>query len=149
MLTTYFDDSVSEYWPKCVKSCKKCLPDPPELTGLIPVQPDHQIPVGQFANYICKDTTLGTDSGPSEYFKVQCIAENTFDLPTEYGWPICLPRTTTIPPVIPMAFNQTMERRVGEIYQRYQKKEFIDLSVKIQESDNHILQTTLPTVLGI
>lgn len=140
--------SVKYHWPSCVKACGTCLPEAPERTGLVPIQPDHQVPIGQHANYICQDNSLGTDQGPSELYLVSCIGENTFEIPSEYGWPLCLPRTTTVPPVIPLAFNQTMERRVAAIYQRHQKKEFIDLSVKIQDPGSHFLTTTIPSVLG-
>ena len=140
--------SVKYNWPRCVKACGTCLPDPPERTGLVPIQPNHQVPIGQQAKYICQDNSLGTDQGPSELYLVKCIGENTFEIPEEYGWPLCLPKTTTVPPVIPLAFNQTMERRVAAIYQRHQKKEFIDLSVKIQDPGSHFLTTTIPSVLG-
>ena len=140
--------SVRNHWPTCVKSCGTCLPEAPDRTGLVPIQPDHQVPIGQVASYTCQDKTLGTDSGPSELYHVKCIDENTFDIPGEYGWPLCLPKTTKVPPMIPLAFNQTMERRVQAIYQRHQKKEFIDLSVKIEDPGNHFLTTTIPSVLG-
>ena len=51
--------------------------------------------------------------------------------------------------VIPKALNQTLNRRVEELEKRFQKSEFVDLSVKLQEPQNHLLITTLPSVLGI
>ena len=53
--------TISDYWPTCVQSCKLCLPNPPERTGLVPVQPKNTIPVGGYGQYICLDTTLGID----------------------------------------------------------------------------------------
>ena len=50
--------------------------------------------------------------------------------------------------VIPKALNQTLNRRVEELEKRFQKSEFVDLSVKLQEPQNHLLITTLPSVLG-
>ena len=50
--------------------------------------------------------------------------------------------------VIPNALNQTLNRRVEELEKRFQKSEFVDLSVKLQEPQNHLLITTLPSVLG-
>ena len=50
--------------------------------------------------------------------------------------------------VIPKALNQTLNRRVEELEKRFKKSEFVDLSVKLQEPQNHLLITTLPSVLG-
>ena len=67
--------SITENWPKCVKSCSTCLPDPPDRTGLVPIQPEYQVPIGQFGSYACRDTTQGTDS-VSEIGKIHYISHN-------------------------------------------------------------------------
>ena len=50
--------------------------------------------------------------------------------------------------MIPKALNQTLLRRVEDLAKQFQKSKFIDLSVKLQEPENHLIITTLPSVLS-
>ena len=51
--------TLPKYWPKCVKACEECLPDPPLHTKLISVIPPNSIPIGGFGQYKCEDSSLG------------------------------------------------------------------------------------------
>ncbi len=61
--------SVSNYFPGCVGFCDSCLPEAPDVTGLVPVTPPNTIPIGGFGQYVCAETELGVDEvKPTENF---------------------------------------------------------------------------------
>lgn len=136
------------YWPTCVKDCKVCLPPAPVNSGLIPIVPPNSIAIGDFAQYQCLDSSLGVNEADTEFLNVKCVDEDEFDLPVK--WPICMPRTTTVSPVIAAAFNATLFRRVLEVQEGIEKdNEFVDLSVELDAGDNYFQTVTLPSLLAL
>ena len=60
--------------------------------------------VGETLTYICFDSTLGVDAGPSNKIEYKCKHETPYilgeyDTPKDDGlWPVCQRKTTTVKP---------------------------------------------------
>ena len=59
--------------------------------------PKITVPAGQWGKYLCKEgDTHGVSKGPDSFYRVLCMANGSYAVPTE--WPVCQPKTTTVSP---------------------------------------------------
>lgn len=148
--TTRKSLKAPKVWPTCVAPCWRRLPVPPGKTGLSPVVPPNTIPAGQYGKYICNDTTLGVNQGPSEYFPVMCRSDSTYAVPIE-SWPVCQARTTTISPVLSLGLKGMLKRYTDRLEYRYKAYQWQDgdENSKPVEGENYMTTVTIPSLLGL
>lgn len=92
---TRYDEPVT--WPRCVPRCGHTI-EPPASSLMNKVPLKTYVPAGQFAQYVCNDTSLGVERGGSEFLNVLCMNDTTYDYPPNGTWPVCAKRTTTMSP---------------------------------------------------
>ena len=100
---TKFPSQEPYHWPNCRKPCPLALPAPDAVSAMRAVDPKTRVPEGKFGQYVCNDTSLGVDKGPSEFLNVLCQCDEatgacSYDVPPDGEWPRCKSRTTTVSP---------------------------------------------------
>ena len=63
-----------------------------------PVLPTNTIPAGKYGQYACADSSHGVEKGPDNVFRVLCLSNGSYQVPTEKDWPVCHTKTTTVSP---------------------------------------------------
>ena len=150
--TTRGNYDTPRHWPQCVESCPIRIPYVPlNKTGLIGVQGMNTVPSGKYGRYICQDTTLGVDRGPSEYFQVACNEEGNYEVPKKVrDWPICMIRTTTMSPVLPIALKNMMSAFTQRLEFRLEAYAWTGDGPKIEvKSGNFLMKITVPVAIGL
>ena len=74
------------------------MPKPPVKSGMKPVLPTNTIPAGKYGQYVCADSSHGVEKGPHNVFRVLCLSNGSYQVPTEKDWPVCYTKTTTVSP---------------------------------------------------
>eukprot|EP00095_Tigriopus_kingsejongensis_P001421 maker-scaffold2440_size15721-snap-gene-0.4 protein:Tk01421 transcript:maker-scaffold2440_size15721-snap-gene-0.4-mRNA-1 annotation:"hypothetical protein CAPTEDRAFT_227166" len=104
-------------WPKCVPRCGE-LQDPPSHSLMNKVPLITWVPAGQFARFVCNDTTLGVERSSTEFLEVECQENREYNYPPNDTWPVCRTRTTTMSPVLPVAIRNQLERQRTDLEYR-------------------------------
>ena len=89
--------------------------------------------------------------GSSEYFHVLCNSYGNYNVPKRLrDWPICLARTTTVSPVIPIALKNMMQAFTSRLEFRLETYAWTGDGPKIKPRvDNHMLKICIPVVIGM
>ena len=147
LCTTRGNYEVPRNWPTCVRFCPIRMPYKPlSKTGLVGVEGLNTVPSGKYGRYICQDTSLGVDRGPSEFFKVQCNPDGYYDVPKNVrDWPICMARTTTMSPVLPVALKNMMSAFTQRLEFRLEAYAWTGDGPKIEtKTENYLLKIVAP-----
>ena len=147
LCTTRGNYDVPRNWPTCVRFCPIRIPYKPlNKTGLVGVEGWNTVPSGKYGQYICQDTSLGVDRGPSEFFKVTCNADGYYDVPQKLrDWPICMARTTTMSPVLPVALKNMMSAYTQRLEFRLEAYAWTGDGPRFEpKSENYLLKIVAP-----
>ena len=86
-----------------------------------------------------------------EYFNVLCNSNGNYNVPKKLrDWPICLPRTTTMSPVIPIALKNMLQSFTSRLKFRLEAYAWTGDGPKIEPSvNNYFLKICIPFVSGM
>lgn len=127
------------------------MPKPPVKSGMKPMLPTNTIPAGKYGQYACADSSHGVEKGPDNVFRVLCLSNGSYQVPTEKHWPVCHTKTTTVSPAIEVAMSSILGRHRRKLEARYN----IYMGVEKRRSFTNVpkhnwwMEVTLPTLIGL
>ncbi|XP_059082838.1 uncharacterized protein LOC131880270 [Tigriopus californicus] len=136
-----------EAWPQCVPRCGDTI-EPPASSLMNKVPLNTYVPAGKFAHYVCNDTSLGVERGGSEFLKVLCMNDATYDYPPNGTWPVCAKRTTTMSPVLPIGIKSFLDKQTSQLQYRVRQTGWT-AEFEPTEGKNWVILVVLPYFLGL